>query len=67
MYRTFDEWSNMGYRILKDSKATIRDGKPKFSETQVRKTGYSGGDWYDEYPHGDGYDAGGPYGLGVDW
>ncbi len=71
MYRTFDDWSARGYKILKGSKATIRNGKPKFSETQVEnysKPAYTTRDSsYDTCPYGDGYDVGGIYGMGVDW
>ena len=35
--KTFDEWSNQGYRILKGSKATFVDGVAKFSLDQVWK------------------------------
>lgn len=36
-YKTFDEWNNEGYRILKGAKAKYCDGVPKFSREQVIK------------------------------
>lgn len=37
-YKTFDEWSKLGYKIIKGSKATWFDDKPKFSRSQVQKS-----------------------------
>lgn len=47
--RTFDEWSQAGYRIEKGSKAVARregDGQPLFLESQVYKP-YHDGEWDD--------------------
>lgn len=35
--KTFQEWSDLGYQIVKGSKATWVDGKPMFKENQVVK------------------------------
>ncbi len=37
VWRTFDEWSNLGYLILKGSKATVVDKQLKFNNQQIRK------------------------------
>lgn len=37
-FRTFDEWSQDGYQIIKGSKATWFDGKPMFARRQVQKS-----------------------------
>lgn len=41
--KTFKEWSSLGYRIKKGSRATWEDGIAKFSEKQVieRDIGHS--------------------------
>ena len=36
-YRSFDEWSSLGYKIIKGSKASWVDSKAVFSNTQVVK------------------------------
>jgi hypothetical protein len=36
-YRTFNQWSSAGYKIIKGSKAKWVDGVPMFSERQVHK------------------------------
>lgn len=53
-YKTFDEWSKAGYKILKGSKATWIDGVPMFSKKQVVKRARCwpsvyDGDYYDDY------------------
>jgi hypothetical protein len=37
-YKTFNDWSSKGYKILKGSKATWIDNVPMFSENQVVKS-----------------------------
>jgi hypothetical protein len=37
-YRTFNEWSSLGYQIIRGSKASWIDNKAFFTEHQVRKT-----------------------------
>lgn len=51
-YKTFNEWSLSGYKIIRGSKATWFDGVAKFSEKQVIKRSLkrSGpwNPWFDE-------------------
>ena len=35
VYKTFDEWSNLGYKIIKGSRAIWIDDRAMFSEEQV--------------------------------
>ena len=59
--KTFQEWSDSGYKILKGSKATWVDGVPMFGEDQVVDTrmayiSYSGGrtsSTWDDMSHGE--------------
>lgn len=48
--KTFEEWSKLGYRIEKGSKAYIRksDGAKVFLEKQVYKPQYYEGDYEDD-------------------
>ena len=54
-YRSFDKWSNLGYKIIKGSKALWVEDKPVFSDKQVIKSSpptyhrepYGYNQWYD--------------------
>lgn len=67
--KTFNEWSNLGYKIIKGSKATWVDGIAKFSEKQVQKhkttshQRHTVGDMYSDFDSGDLIG----YGFGEDW
>lgn len=37
MWKTFDEWSGLGYLILKGSKATVINNKLKFNNKQIKR------------------------------
>ena len=37
IWKTFDEWSKLGFLILKGSKATIINNKLKFSNRQIKR------------------------------
>jgi hypothetical protein len=37
IWKTFDEWSNLGYLILKGSKATVIDNKLQFNNRQIKR------------------------------
>jgi len=52
-YRTFNQWSSAGYKILKGSKATWIDDIPMFSEKQVTKTVKP--DYGNHWKNGSGY------------
>jgi len=55
-YRSFDEWSSLGYKIIKGSKASWIDNKAVFSDKQVvQHTQYysDGRDHYDYRHHQD--------------
>lgn len=36
-FHTFQEWSNAGFKIIKGSKSTFKNGKHLFSEDQVER------------------------------
>lgn len=38
IYKSFDEWSDSGYKIIKGSKAAWVEDKPVFSDKQVVKS-----------------------------
>jgi len=68
--KTFDEWSSLGYKIIKGSKAMWVDGVAKFSEKQVMKNRKRTSlrseldyDYIDEELGSGGPDVG----YGVDW
>ena len=44
-WKTWDEWKNIGYSVIKSSKATKHDGKNYFHKIQVTRTM----DKYDRY------------------
>jgi len=50
-YRSFDEWSSLGYKINKGSKASWVDDKAVFSNQQVVKHTRSYSDNRDYYKH----------------
>lgn len=37
IWKTFDEWSSLGYLIVKGSKATVVDNKLKFNNRQIKR------------------------------
>lgn len=46
--KTFDEWNELGYYVIKGSKSRFEDGKFLFSESQVKKK-QSFNKTYDDY------------------
>lgn len=69
-FKTFNEWSNTGYRILKGSKSIVRnsEGIPLFHKTQVtRKIKSYGNHWQETDGEWDDWGMG-MYGeLGNPW
>jgi len=70
--KTFDEWSALGYKIIKGSKAKYVDCLPMFTPEQVTKVPRRRSNSHMRYdshsPFGDDYDAGGAdVGMGADF